>query len=79
MNMKVKTTKKLFSIILALAMMLAMVVTASAATINITGNDGEIYTAYKVLDVSTATNDEGNVIGYSYTTTSSNVATLLED
>ena len=76
--MKVKTTKKLFSILLAVAMMLTMVVTASAATITINGNDGETYTAYKVLDVSTATNDEGNVTGYSYTTTSSNVADLLK-
>lgn len=78
MNMKVKTTKKLFSILLAVAMMLAMVVTASAATITINGNVGETYTAYKVLDVSTATGDEGNVTGYSYTTTSSAVAGVLQ-
>ena len=73
-----KKTKKIVALLLALVMTLTMSVATFAATITINGNDGETYTAYKVLDVSTSTDDEGKVTGYSYTTTSSDVATVLE-
>lgn len=74
-----KKTKKIFALLLALIMAMAMSVTALAATITINGNSGETYTAYKVLDVSTSTDDEGKVTGYSYTTSKSAVADVLED
>ena len=68
-----KATKKLFALVLALVMAMALSVSASAATITINGNNGETYTAYKVLDVTTT--DSGD--GYSYTTSNAKLFTYL--
>ena len=58
----------------ALIVALMMAMPAQAATITINGNEGETYTAYKVLDVTTSSSGDY----YNYTTTSESVANLLE-
>lgn len=78
----IKATRKMFALLLAFVMVIAMGLTASAATINITGDNvqnGETYTAYKVFDVSTATDDEGTITGYNYYTESETLMNDLED
>ena len=77
-----KKRKKLFALLLAAVMMLAMGVTASAATINITGDNvqnGETYTAYKVFDVSTAKDEDGTITGYNYYTENETLVNDLDD
>lgn len=67
------TTKKMFAFLLSVIMVLAMTVTAFAAddnskvTLKINNTTGATYTAYKVMNVSEAGQDnDGNTI-YSYT------------
>lgn len=82
-----KTAKRLFAAFAALVMALAVVTPAFAATITINGNEGEIYTAYKVLDVTTSTTtttdpetqETVTTTNYSYTTDSSAVANLFQN
>lgn len=75
--MKAKTiSKKVLALLITLMMTIGLAVSASAASITINGNDGEAYTAYKVLDVTTATEtttdpetqEATTIIGYNYTT-----------
>ncbi len=62
--------KKLFSLALALVMMLALAVNASAATIDITNAvAGEEYNAYKVFDVKATGTFGAEGTGYAYTIT----------
>lgn len=74
-----KTAKSLLAAFATMVMAFVVATPAFAATINITGNNGETYTAYKVLDVTTAKDGEGNVTGYNYTTASEAVANVFED
>ena len=61
-----KTIKKLMTLVLSIAMVLAMGVTAFAADITISGGDtGSEYAAYKLLNLTTST--EGDKTNYSYT------------
>lgn len=62
-----KRMKKLFALLLAVVMVMGLGLTASAATITINNAaNGETYTAYKLFDVSVATNEEGEATSYSY-------------
>lgn len=74
-----KTAKRLFAAFAALVMALAVVTPAFAATINITGSEGEIYKAYKVLDVTTVKNGGDEVIGYNYTTDNEELVNYLRN
>ena len=75
-----KHAKKLFSLALALIMALALAVPAMAASITIDNtNPGETYTAYKLFDVTTATDEEGAVVSYSYYTENDALVAILEE
>ncbi len=62
-----KKISRFLSLLLAAVMTLSMAMTGLAATITINNSsEGEIYNAYKIFDVTTATSD-GETTGYSYT------------
>ncbi len=84
-----KTMKKLVGIVLALVMTLGLTCTAFAAgtqtmaaspdttgSITIEGYAGEDYTIYQILDLTYATDDQGNATSYSYTVVSEWVSFL---
>ena len=50
-----KTMKKIFAMILSLALLLGLGTTAMAATITVDGVKGQTYTAYKIFDVTKST------------------------
>ncbi len=85
-----KKNSKFLSLLLAAVMALSMAMTGFAATITITNSsEDETYKAYKIFDVTTVTDENDEVIGYSYTIDSespwydavsaaTNVFTLIE-
>ena len=76
-----KKTKKLFALLLAVVMMMAMSVTTFAANINIKNAvEGQTYNAYKLFDVTTSTSASGET-NYSYYLDASETGlkSLLED
>lgn len=63
-----KKFKILASVMLVMMMVLSMMVPAMAGTITIDNTvAGETYSAYKIFDVTTIKNSEGNNTGYAYT------------
>lgn len=52
-----KTMKKVFAMILSLALLLGLGTTAMAATITVDGVKGQTYTAYKIFDVTKSVDD----------------------
>lgn len=63
-----KKFKILASVMLVMMMVLSMMVPAMAGTITISNTvKDETYSAYKIFDVTTVKDDEGNNTGYAYT------------
>lgn len=71
--------KKFASALLALVMVFAMSVTASAASITVNGVAGETYTAYKVFDVTTSTTSTYDEATDTTTTTTNYAYTITDD
>ena len=70
-----KRLRSLLASALALVLTLGIAAPAFAASIEITGNNGEKYIAYKVLDVTT----DNSGTGYNYTTDKQAVAERLQE
>ena len=74
-----KRTKKLFALLLAVVMMMAMSLTTFAADINI-GNavEGQTYNAYKLFDVTTSVSGDKTNYSYYLQASETDLKTLLE-